>query len=646
MLRQTIMCGAAALVFGGAATGQVAKETLGVGNGCYPTADDESVVCEPNSVIMRPITVVGLSQPVDVADLTSSVSVLYSDDLAVRQSPNPADQLRAVPGIGVSRSGSKGGLTQIRMRGAEANHTLVLVNGVEVSDPTTGETDFGLLTGLGATNIEVLRGEASSIYGSDAIGGVISISTFGDDGLSAMAEIGTQETFRGGAAFQARAGEGNIGLAVNGFSTAGVDSSGQSGEKDGSDAYSGMIYGEQEIGDEWSISGLANFRSSSADTDPDLDFDGRLDNADRVSESEQFLIGAALNGQTGAVEHTFRANFNSVTRQNNADGAQTDETTGERFKMAWSPSFEWGDQSLTGLVDYESEDYQRVGQASFFGDPNQSQSFETIGLAAEYRASFDDLDVSASARHDDNDGRFDNATTFRLGAGYSFESVEGRVRASVGTGVKNPTFTELFGFFPGQFVGNPNLEPEQSTGWDIGWDQSLGAFEYTLTYFSAELDNEIFTAFNPDFTSTAQNRAGESERSGVEVGARWAISEALELNGQATFIDSENDTGEDEIRVPSTTASIGLNWRPSVEGARFGVALDYVGEQDDFDFGAFPARRVRLDAYTLVSASAEYPLSDRVSLTLRGENLLDQDAVDVFGYTAPGAAAFIGLRLR
>ena len=113
--------------------------------------------------------------PVRADDVTTSVSVLTGADLAVRAAVNPVDALRAVPGVGVSRPGGVGSLAQVRMRGAQANHTLVLFDGFEVSDPVTGETDFGLLTALPASRIEVLRGEASSIYGSDAIGGVVDL---------------------------------------------------------------------------------------------------------------------------------------------------------------------------------------------------------------------------------------------------------------------------------------------------------------------------------------------------------------------------------------------------------------------------------------------------------------------------------------
>ncbi|MEQ9315756.1 MAG: TonB-dependent receptor, partial [Henriciella sp.] len=179
-----------------------------------------------------------------------------------------------------------------------------------------------------------------------------------------------------------------------------------------------------------------------------------------------------------------------------------------------------------------------------------------------------------------------------------------------------------------------------------GYDQEWRKSKFALTYFRAELEDEIYTGFNPDFTSTALNRIGDSERSGLEAAFETELKKRLNLRAQVTGFFSEDDTGADEIRVPAVTASLSVSWQPEKDGARYGAALDYVGEQDDFDFGSFPSRRVALDAYTLLSASAEWPLNDRVSLTVRGENLFDEEAVDVFGYASPGAAGFVGLKLR
>lgn len=594
---------------------------------------------EDDTRVLGAVEVTGL-RPIELDRATASVSVLTDEDLAIRLSPNVADQLRAVPGVAISRNGSLGGLTQVRLRGAEANHTLVLFDGIEISDPITGESDFGLLTALPAGRIEVLRGAASSIHGSDAIGGVVSIQSAGATGLSGLLEGGSFATGRGQLGWR---GE-QVGAAISGLTTEGVDTSGTSGEKDGTEALSGLLTGNFDLTTDWSLSLVGMARKTESDFDSDSDFDGLLNDTDNRTEADQWLVGAALAGTIGPIDNVLRASVNEMLRDNFSGGALSDDSKGKRTKLAWSPSYTADAHTITGLIDFEEETYDR-SDVSFGGATDVSESFESLGFASEYRYSAGAFDIAASARHDDNKGRFDDATTWRVGAGYALEGIGGRVRASIGTGVKNPTLTELFGFFTGSFIGNPDLKPEESQSWEIGWEQALDDFNYSATYFDASLKNEIYTAFI-GFSSTALNRTGESERSGVELAARWDVLANLSLAGQATFFDSQDDAGADEVRVPDATASVSADWLVNSNGLRLGAALDYVGEQGDFDFGPFPARAVTQDAYTLASLTAEYPLTERIAVTLRGENLFDETVSDVYGYRGTGAGVFVGLKVK
>ena len=596
---------------------------------------------------LETVSVAGL-RPVREDYLTTSVSKIDAAELAIRNTPYIADQLRLVPGIAISRSGSLGGLTQVRIRGAEANHTLVLLNGIEVSDPANGESDFGLFSGLPVSSVEVLRGEQSSLYGSDAIGGVINLRTSASQGFTAETEFGTENTLRG----TASAGFGNetssILASLSGFSTSGTDTSGRNGETDGSNSYSGLVTGETTLEGMGQFTALLTYRSSKSETDPDLDFDGQLDNADRETESDQWLVGGTWSATSFGFDHLVSASYNQVERENFADGTSSDSTTGERVKLSYSPArsfdLDGGTLQLAGLIDWEQEDYERVGVASFFGDPNQSQTFETLGTALDARANLNIVTLSASVRHDNNDGRFDDATTWRVGGAVSATPTT-RIRASAGEGIKNPTFTELFGYYPGSFIGNPDLVPEKSTSWEIGLDQEIGPVSASLTYFEADLEDEIYTAYTPSFASTPANRISDSNRSGIEMNAIWPVSDALTLSGSLTNTDSSSNDGTPEIRVPEWTGSLSLDWHSTVnEGYRAGLALDYVGEQLDTDFGTFTT--VTLDEYVLVSATAEIPVNDTLSFTLRGSNLLDETVTDVFGYYGPGAAVFVGLKLR
>ena len=589
-------------------------------------------------------------RPIGEDNETLSVSVLSSDDLAVRNAPFLADQLRTVPGVGVSRSGSKGGLTQIRIRGAEANHTLVLLNGIEVSDPTTGETNFGLFSGLNISRIEVLRGEQSGLYGSDAIGGVINMITGDDTSPKARIEYGSLNTKFAEASLGKTFDNGHLLGAISAFSTDGVDTSGNDLGKDGTDQYSGLFTGAFELSETWLLSGLLGYSNSDAEYDSDTDYDGLLNDVDLSSETEQLLLGAALSGQAFGLDHQFRITHTTIERDNFLSDTLTDASEGKRTKISYSPSYETKAAfaelvRLTGILEYEKEDYS-TSDIQYGGLTNQDKSFETLGIGGEALIDWGALTTYATLRFDDNDGQFDDAVSGRIGAAYQTEAY-GRFRASVGTGSKNPTFTELFGFYPGSFIGNPNLKTETSTGWELGWDKQFESVSLGVTYFESELEDEIYTAYTPSFLSTPQNRVGKSKRSGVEFSFDWYITDEWSVSGQASMIDSEADDGSIEIRIPEDTASAAFTYIPrNAPDYKFGLALDYVGDQDDFDFGSFPSRRVTLDSYVLTSATAELPILDRVSLTLRGENLLDENTVDVYGYESPGATVFIGLKLR
>ncbi len=429
--------------------------------------------------VMEVVRISGL-RPEPLTESTSSVIVLRDDAL------QPADTLRRSPGVSVSRSGGPGALTQVRIRGAEANHTLVLLDGFEVSDPVTGETDFGLLAALPASRIEVLRGAASSIHGSDAIGGVVSI---GAQDLSAdeagwlrgEIETGSFDTTRG--ALSLGGGEQTyVSGALTGFTTSGVDTSGLEDETDGADALSGLLRVNSS-----GFSGLLLARTTRSAFDPDADFDGRLENGDRETEAQQILAGVAYENQIGAFDHRLSASLNRVTREGFADGALEDETEGDRFKASYSPSWSRDARRITGLVEIERETYTRA-DVSFGGATNTDEAFESRALALQYKEQFFIFDVDASVRQDFNSGRFDDAFTWRLGGAVKvFTDEKLRLRGGLARGVKNPTFTELFGFFPGSFIGNSSLVPETSFGGDLGLERNAADYTWSITYFKAAL---------------------------------------------------------------------------------------------------------------------------------------------------------------
>jgi len=575
-------------------------------------------------------------------EITSPVSILDGVDIAARNQQYVSDLLRSLPGISVNSSGPAGGLTQIRLRGTEASHVLVLIDGVEVSNPNAGEFDFAGLRTADILRIEVLRGEQSALYGSDAVGGVINIITqVGETGHSNQTRLGLE--YGGDNMIEGRLQQGiklgNAYLNINGTASnmEGYDISGLGGEKDGSRSRAFNIglrnlqLGGLTIN---ATSGFARYRS---EFDSDDNFDGRLEDTNGFSTVENLTgrVDARFNlGGAEGISNVVTLSHSDTDTDSRA--AFTSRSVGKRTKLTWAAKKKIDAHSLTLLGEGEHESYAIMPNFAF--DPDTPKN-KTYAIAADYRYHKDSLTLSGSARHDFND-RFKDAVTWRAGAGYKIDALNGRLRASYGNGVKNPSLIELFGFFPeSNFVGNPDLSPEKSKGFSVGYDQEIDNLTFSVDYFNTDLENEIFTDFS-SFPFLARNRSTDSTREGVELEAAWSSKNLpFFARASATFLDAK-ENGVKEIRRPdflaSATASYDIN-----DFSQITVSVDHTGSQTDTDFATFLP--VTLDAFTLVGANWRYQVNDAVTLTIRGENLLNEDYQEVAGYASPGRAVFGGV---
>lgn len=571
-------------------------------------------------------------------DLTVPASILTEADIAARGQQYVADLLRSLPGIAVSQSGSGGGLTQIRVRGSEANHVLVLIDGVEVANPNSGEFDLSGLRAQDIVKIEVLRGEQSALYGSDAIGGVISIVTRAGETTPqwrASIEGGSRGTAQG--QISAVIPVGTAALSVNGnlFRTDGFDVSGLGGEKDGSDSRSLNIGLNAVNLGPVRLDAKYEFSRLNTQFDNDSPFDGRLDNTNDETERTRRTARVDARFTTGSIDHKMSGTFSET--DTDTVGGFSSRSIGERTNISWVAGIETDVHALTVLGELERETYQIEPN---FTEADAKPENDMAAVAADYRFTQGNVVLSASARHDIND-LFNDATTWRLGAGYGF-AWDGRVRASVGTGVKNPSLIELFGFFPGSnFTGNPDLKPETSIGVSLGYEQTVGNFRGAVDLFYSELEDEIVTrSLPPTFAQTVANLDTTSTRQGIELEASYTVGN-IALTGAATFLKSEQNDIE-EIRRPDLTASASVVWT-ATDALQLSAHIDHTGSQLDTDFATFSD--VTLDAFTLIGARAQYAVNDHVSVSLRGENLLDESYQEIVGFASPGRGVYAGLSL-
>ena len=585
----------------------------------------------------------------------SSITVIDREQLERRQSVLLLDVLRDVPGVAVSRSGTFGSTAQVRMRGSEANHVLVIIDGVEINDPSQGDAvDFAHLAARNIERIEIIRGPQSALWGSDAVAGVISIVTkeaTAPFSVQGFAEAGSFATTHGGFRLSGLDESYSYSANLSYLDTDGTNISRIGDEDDSYDNLTADFKTAISFSDAWSASASLRRTTASTQFDP-VDFftTGLPTDGDRETEISQTYAQIGVQLETQNWVHGWKLSFLDTDNENFADGLTNSRQASESLGFSYQASVTWGDRSLTLAIDHEEDDFIQRGAASPFGDPNQDQTTRSTGYVAEYRAQVvEPLNVSLSVRYDDNSD-FDSIVSYRGAASYALSDLT-RFKASVGTGQTRPTFTELFGFFPDQFIGNPNLEPERSFAWEIGVEQSFGALTVDLSYFNERLEDEINGfVFDPaTFLFTADNQVGTSHREGVEFSLGGDLTDWFTVAASYTYTDSDEPDGvggsQRELRRPQNRLSLNLNFIPSIR-SNLNLNVTHNGEQQDLFFPPFPepSQRLDLDSYTLVSLSGHFDISDTFRLLARVENLLDEEYEEVFGFRAPGVGVYAGIQ--
>jgi vitamin B12 transporter len=614
------------------------------------------------------VFVSGSRTPAPAYTIGNAISVLTQEDIEQRQNPVVSDLLRSVPGLAVSRSGGRGQITQVRMRGAEGNHTLVLIDGIEANELNfNGEFDYGSLMAVGIERIEVLRGAQSALYGSDALGGVVNIITRGGrPGFQAEASLeGGSFGTRQATAFLAGGTERvNGALSAGYFEDDGINLSRFGDEKDGTRIYTVSGKGRAQLTDNFHVNGVFRYMDSHTETDAqDFDFpatptQGLIVNTDDEQENQQFYgrMEAGLTLYDGAWDHQAAVFYADTEREYLNDSDDLTGNAGSRLKFEYqttvnfeTPSFGDADHHLTAAFEREEQHFRNFGAVPDAAE-NQRRSDDQNSFIGEYRVGFaDQVFLSAGVRHDDNQ-LFEDATTYRLSAAWRIPDSGTRLHASHGTAVTNPGFFELFGYFPDFFLGNPNLQPEHSRSFDIGVEQTFwdGALTVDVTYFDADLRDEIVTVFDSTtFLTSVENLVGKSDRKGLEVTLSGQLTDALSFGGSYTYTRSRQPGGQPEVRRPKHVGNLNLNYAFGQGRGNVNLDVSYNGKQLDNEFvDATPATVVTLDSYVLVTLAASYQLTDTIELYGRVENALDENYEEVFSYRSPGIGAYGGVRVK
>lgn len=609
-------------------------------------AAEETGTDEPTR--LAPLSVSAARSPVPVETVGSAVTVITAEQIEALQIRQVDDVLRLVPGVAVSRTGSVGGMSQIRIRGSEGNQTLVRIDGIEVSDPSGGsEFDFGHLLAYEIERIEVLRGPQSALYGSDAVGGVIDITTKRGSGPLS----GSVRTEAG--SFDTREAVGTVSygdqtfdalVSAQSFRTDGISSADERAgnpEKDGYRNRSAFAkFGWRPAEDlEFALVGRTVRYRTEGDGYSTLPYD-----ADEETRGTQtFLRGEARYTMAdGRWHHKVGLANTEHDRDYRSDGSITSTYLGRRLKADYQTDYGFE----TGAVSHDlslGTDYERETVRTSSAWSTVDRAFDSTGFAGEYRLGFyDQLFLSAAGRYDRNE-IFDNQKTWRFTAAWLIPGTDTKLRASYGTGIKNPTLFELFGY-TNTYRGNPDLKPEEATGWDAGIEHSFfdGRFVIDFGWFRQDIENLIQGS-----GSTSINLPGTSRINGIETSVTIRPVSWADLRLAYTYTDGEDSNGQELVRRAPHIASADLSTRFLDNRGRAGLSVVYNGEQKDWAYDAFYNRSVvTLDDYTLVNLTAAYDLTDTVEIFGRIDNLFDEEYQEVLGYGSRGRAGYAGLRMR
>lgn len=562
-----------------------------------------------------------------IAAETPGARVIDRSTIDRRGAVFAADILPDVPGLSVYRAGF-GGVTSVRMRGTSQDKTLVLVDGLPVNDPSqpAGGFDFAGFDLGDIERIEVLSGPQSSLWGSDAIGGVIAFTSRALDGVRAELEAGSFDTRRGRLQV-GRAGERYaVGAFVSRYDSEGVSAAASGTEADGFEAATWGVNGRYAFNSRIEIDG----RFRHADRFAEIDAFGPVDSLDTTDATDRSGYIRARVGDVLGLDHQFTAAASDIERV--TDSAFPSTYEGERRLWRWQ-----ADSRGSGAVAY-AFGLEREETEAFLNGYSAGLGVDSAFGTLRWQAS-DRLTLNLGLRHDSTDD-FGGETTGRIAAAYSLNGGL-TVSGAYGTGFKAPSVSQSVCDFcfvlPGTAVAP--LAPEYARGGEIalGWRSSDGRFDGRATLYRLDVEDQIDGFFDAGSFEFYYVNIARTRTDGVELEGRAELGGGFDLTLAYGWTAAVNrTTGAAVLRVPEQAGSAALGWT----GDRLSAALTLRGEGDMPDSGG-----VR-DGFVTANLNAAWDLTPNVTLTARAENLTDETYQQLLGYGEAGRSAYVGVRLR
>jgi len=594
------------------------------------------------------------AQPIE--RVGASVAVLTQAAIEARQTTAVAELLAQTPGVSYSRNGGVGAANSLYIRGAEGHHTVVLIDGVKLNDPssTQGGFNFGNLLVGDAARIEVLRGAQSTLWGSQAIGGVVNIVT-AEPTEALQGSLDAEAGARGTTYFRGGVGGGNERLswrlAASRYST---------------DSFSAYATGTEDDGyDNTGLSGRLNLKITDA-VSLDLrsvwssgraDFDAWNGDSRDYGKTQELVAYAGLNidllngrfrNRIGyAHTDTDRRNFNP----DNKIQPLTFDAEGQNRRWEYQGAFAVT-ETLNTTFGVEHEKSEMKSRSLGDWNPNADYGRGEAELNSVYGqvqwTVLDGLTLTGGLRYDDHAQYGDNLLG-QVAAAWALNDGATVLRASWGQGFRAPGLYELYSEY-----GNLDLQPEEADSWEVGVEQRLfDRAVVSATYFQRDSVNEINYAnclpgdahpiCSQPYGGYYQN-IQKAETKGVELIGRLDVTKRLHVNANYTWTDAKNAAGDHEgkrLRLrPEHMGNLAADYDWAF-GLKTGLSVRYVGETfNDL------ANAVKVDAYTLVDLRASYPIDDHLEVYGRIENAFDEEYQTVLGYGTAGRGVFGGVRVR
>jgi vitamin B12 transporter len=608
----------------------------------------------------EPPILVSARTPLTALDIGASVTLVDRADLDRLQQPLLVDVLRLQPGVSFSRNGGPGGFTAVRLRGAEGEQTVLVVDGVKLADVASpgGGADFAGVATAGIARVEILRGPQSLAWGSQAIGGVIAIETEAPGGqmLRGSVEGGSRASLNASAEAGADLGRASVRLGGSWQQTDGISAFAESrggAERDdfrtrGASARLDVALADGLIVD---VRGRLQDSEFGVDGFPPPDF--RLaDTPDRGrSRDASGAIGlrfssGGFNGRAGwQLADTARRSWTPGTRPETSF-----RSTGRAERLDAQGSWEaarW--LTLAGGLEREVTRLETASPSAFDPSPDPFRARATIGggFAQAVLRPTRDVTLLAGVRHDEHD-RFGGATTFAASGSAWLPGAPVRLKASYGEGFKAPTLFQLFSDF-----GNPALQPERATGWDAGIAVERPAITASATWFERRTRNQIdfvsclgsSSAICVDRPFGTYDNVARSRARGLELAAVARPAEWLRAEAQISWTEARNRTagspneGRALARRPEVSAAVLVD--VLMPGWQAGATVSHVSAS--FDDGT---NSRRIPGHVLVDLRGAVPLGRQLELTARVSNLFDERYETASFYGQPGRQVFVGLRAR